>query len=582
MKKIFAFAVVAMLLLAIPAAAANYKLTGEFKGNYDYANAEGTGGFDLSLNFSFDEAGLVTAYAPLTLTSGVVVAKGWWAKFATEPLNIIVSDNTAKGYKWSGIEGTFGMLPAATSKVNYYSKVWGKLSDNLSYTAQAGVEVDNTPATNDDYVIAAQLKAKLPLDLTLTTDFGWLRDQITGTGYNMGLATALTGKLPVIGGTFKVAAGNFADLELITSPSMLFWTNDDLLAFAAYAGVQNIAVGPVTIDEISYKMGMNGIYDALLDADSFYTLDLQEAVTNFTAKFKPVTVTLKNGVWFETFNPLGGNNANLDVDVDLGALKLGLNVDSKLNWQAGLLHGEKAELRASYEAAFGKLAAKVGYNSNWDGVGFYEVDATKYGADKAYAELSYTAPFGLYLKAWGDYNQKGTDTANAGIYAKYANLFTNVPYVVNLDALAAGRFTYKWTEAPTHDFDPIGMIKLESQVNGQWSGGLLFITRRYTTATPGFEPIASVWATYKATDMVTVKGTVTYRLESPATHNVYAQLRGDVKVSANSTAYAYWGNSGLKAVGPTDKEASYPWGAYFALPGTMYWDSFGAGFSIKF
>ncbi len=42
MKKIFAFAVVALMMLAIPAAAANYKLSGTFSGGYSYANETGS------------------------------------------------------------------------------------------------------------------------------------------------------------------------------------------------------------------------------------------------------------------------------------------------------------------------------------------------------------------------------------------------------------------------------------------------------------------------------------------------------------------------------------------------------------
>jgi len=113
--------------------------------------------------------------------------------------------------------------------------------------------------------------------------------------------------------------------------------------------------------------------------------------------------------------------------------------------------------------------------------------------------------------------------------------------------------------------------------------GLLFITKNYASPALSFEPIVSAYAKYLATNMVTVTGTVTYRYNAidPLLY-IYAQLKGDVKVSANATASVYWGESGLKAVGSTDPEAAYPWGGYFAVTDRMDWDTFGANFTIKF
>ncbi len=602
MKKIFAFAVVAMLLLAIPAAAANYKLSGTFSGGYKYSNGVGTDSLSLSLNLNFDEAGLLTAYAPLKLVGGIGVDKGWYAKFTTEPLNVIISDNyyeSASEYQWAGLEGTFKLLGVKASSTSAgdnfklfgglsdtddrFSKVWGKVTPNLSYAAEAVID-----DVEGDYAIAAQLGATLPLDLKLTADFGWLYN----SDYSMGLAAALTGKVPVLGGDFKVAVGNFSELEMLVAPdpAMLFWGTEDLWAFAAYAGITGAQVGPIKIDELSYKFGMPNIDDDLLYGGSFYVLDLMEAVANVSGKFGPVAVVLENAVWFpSTFNTaLGGYNANLDVEAGFGGLTVGLNFDSKLNWidyAPSIEWGWIAELRAEYEGAFGTVGGDVGYNSNWEGVDQYEINEADYGADKVYADLYYDAPFGLHVEAFGDYNQKGTNEANAGLYAKYENTFTNVPYVVDLKTLVAGRFGYTWTEAPSSDFEAIGMLKLDSTVNGQWSGGLLFITKNAASPALSFEPIASIYAKYLATDMVTVTGTVTYRmngLTAPGTvHNVFAQLKGDIKVSSNATASVYWGSTGLKAI-TSGKEAKKPWGGYFAAVTPMYWDTFGASFTVKF
>jgi len=603
MKKIFAFAVVAMLLLAIPAAAANYKLSGTFAGSYDYSNGAGTDSLSLSLNFTFDEAGLLTAYAPLNLVGGVGVTNGWYAKFATEPLNLIVSDNyykSAAQYQWAGLEGTFSLLGVkassssagnnfkllggAVATTDTFSKVWGKLTPNLSYAAEAVVD-----STSEYYAIGGQVAANLPLDLKLTADFGWLYD----SEYSMGLATALTGKVPVLGGDFKVAVGNFSELEMLVAPdpAMLFWGTEDLWAFAAYAGVTGVNVGPITIDELSYKFGMPNIDDDLLYGGSFYVLDLMEAVANVSGKFGPVAVVLENAVWFpSTFNPpLGGYNANLDVEAGFGGLTVGLNFDSKLNWidyAPSIEWGWIAELRAEYEGAFGTVGGDVGYNSNWEGVDQYEINEADYGADKVYADLYYDAPFGLHVEAFGEYDQKGTNYANAGLYAKYENTFTNVPYVVDLKTLVAGRFGYSWTEVPSSDFEAIGMLKLDSTVNGQWSGGLLFITKNAGSPALSFEPIASIYAKYLATDMVTVTGTVTYRMlgvgDPLKVHNVFAQLKGDIKISDNATASVYWGSTGLKSVSSSNAEYKKPWGGYFAVASPMYWDTFGAGFTVKF
>ena len=445
MKKIFAFVVVAMLMLAIPAAAANYKLTGQFDGGYKYSAGVGEDTLNLYLNFSFDEAGIMTAYAPINLAGGFGIASGWWVKFATEPLNVIISDNSATGYKWSALESTFGLLYGNPGG-NRYSKVWGTVAPGLKYAAQVAMDDSSVAPALDKYGIAGQLAADLPLGLKLTLDLGLLND---GT-YHAGEALALTGAVPVIGGNFKVAVGNFADLDSVLGPEWpitAIWGADDLQAFGAYAGVTGIGIGPVTLDEVSYKMGMGNVDGALLatsTGNSFYELGLQEATVNASAKFAPLSIAFKNAVWFESFNINGGYNANLDVEAGLGDLVLGLNLDSKLNWAtlSGMLWGWNAELRADYEGAIGALGGVVGYNSNWEGVGQYVIDEAEYGADMVYASLYYDAPFGLHLEAFGDYNQKGTDEANAGLYAKYENTYTTVPYVVDLKTLVAGRFGF--------------------------------------------------------------------------------------------------------------------------------------------
>lgn len=582
MKKMFAFVVVAMLLLAIPAAAANYKLTGTFKGGYDYTNGVATDNLSLTLAFSFDEAGLLTAYAPFTFLTAPGIGAGWWVKYATEPLNVIISDNSATGYKWTGLEGTFGMTAGVTA--NRYSKVWGKVTPNLSYAAEAVVEQATDPAL-DPYAIDAQLAANLPLGLKLTSDWLWRFD---GTTYGMGLTTALTGAVPVIGGNFKVAVGNFADLDMTLIPGLNFWDVDDVWAFGAYAGVTAVPVGPLTIDEVSYKMGMGGIYDDLLKSTSFYRLGLQEVTTNATLKLAPVTVVFKNGVWFESFNSNGGNNANLDVEVALGDLTLGLNIDSKLNWIAGFWHGEKAELRADYVGAIGELGGHVGYDSNWDAVGKYGLTGTK--ADKVYGGLYYNAPFGLETEAWAHYDQAGTNNAAAGLLAKYENKYTTIPFIVDLNALVAAYFEFNWTELPTYDYEPIGFLKLDATIDGQWSAGMFFLTKEDGSDTLAFDPIVSVYAKYLATDKVTVTGRVTYRgmnlfaipVSSTPSHRVYAKVQGDIKVSDNATASVYWGKSGYAGVGDTHPMYGMPWGAYYASVGDMYWDTFGANFQIKF
>lgn len=604
MKKMFAFVVVAMLLLAIPAAAANYKLNGTFSGGYKYSNGTATDSLSLTLSFQFDEAGLLTAYAPFTFLTSPGIGAGWWVKYATEPLNVIISDNSTDGYKWSKMESNFTLLssvmkvdhdqdeatvippatPTARVTPNRYSKVWGQITPNLKYAAQAAVE-QTTVA--DSYEISAQLAATLPLGLTLTTDWGWLFNDGV---YGMGLTTALTGAVPVIGGKFTVAVGNFADLE--SYPGLYFWSNDDLYAFAAYAGVKEIKLNPLTIDEVSYKMGMGNVYTPLLSSTSFYAMGLQEVTTNATLKLAPVTVTFKNSVWFESFNADGGNNANLDVEVELGDLTLGLNLDSKLNWNGGFWHGEQAELRADYVGAIGELGGHVGYNSNWDGVGQYEVDEAANGADMVYGGLYYNAPFGLDTEAWASYDQKLTNTAIAGLFTKYENKYTTIPFIVDLNALVAGFFEFTWTEAPSYQYEPIGFVKLDATIDGQWSAGMFFLTKEDGSAVLAFDPVVSVYAKYLATDKVTVTGRVTYRgfdLFTPAPpsvtpgHKVYAKLQGEIKISDNAKATVFWGMDGFDAI--TNKNhAQYgkPWAPYYASVGDMYWDTFGANFTIKF
>ena len=582
MKKMFAFVVVAMLLLAIPAAAANYKFSGSFAGSYEYTNGAATTSTTLKLALNLDEAGLLTAYVPIKMQAGKADI-GWWVKFATEPLNLIISDNTATGYKWGALETTFGLLSTSgvSSGDNFYSKVWGAINPNLSYAAQAAVK-----DSDDDYAIAMQLSAKLPLGLSLVTDWGW---KYNSTVTTMGLSTALTGAIPVIGGKFKVAVGNFADLDMVLIPGLNFWDVDDAMAFAAYAGVTAIPVGPLTIDEVSYKMSMGGVEDSLLSSTSFYRKDLQEVTTNATLKLAPVTVIFKNGVWFQSFNANGGNNANLDVAVALGDLTLGLNLDSKINWVGGFYHAEKAELRADYVGPIGELGGHVGYNANWDSVGKYALDGTK--ADKVYGGLYYNAPFGLETEAWGHYDQAGTNNAAGGIYAKYENKYTSIPFIVDLNALVAAYFEFTWTEVPTYDYEPIGFVKLDATIDGQWSAGMFFLTKEDGSELLAFDPIVSVYAKYLATDKVTVTGRVTYRgfdlfagggVSTYATHRVYAKVQGDIKISDNAKASVYWGQNGYAAVGDGHAFYGMPWGAYYASVGDMYWDTFGANFTIKF
>ncbi len=198
--------------------------------------------------------------------------------------------------------------------------------------------------------------------------------------------------------------------------------------------------------------------------------------------------------------------------------------------------------------------------------------------------MYYDSPFGLTIEAYGDYEQFGINTAMAGIYAEYANTFTAVPYVIDLRGLIAGSFDYEWEEPATNGFGAIGMLKLDAKIDAYWDAGLLFITRNASSPNLSFEPIASIYAKYRPTGMVTVNGTVSYRYTPGETteHNYYARLQGDIKLSTNATASVYWGASGLKSVSSGDADYARPWGAYFAEVEPMYWDTFGAEFSIKF
>ncbi len=366
MKRTLILAFAVLMMLGVPAMTADYKLSGTFTGGYSYANGTGEDQLGLTLVLDFNEAGLLSAHAPLALIGGIGIDAGWWVKYSTIPLNVIISDNSVTGYKWVPIETTFGMLSQGTTS-NRLSRVWGDLTPGLNYAAEASMD-----EITGFYTIAAQLGIGLPAGLALTSNFGWLHN---ADGYNMGLSTALTGAIPVIGGNFKVAVGNFADLDLVLIPPMNFWNTDDLQAFAAYVGVLGIELGPITLSEISYKMSMPGVYDGLFSSSShFYTMDLQEVTSNILGIFEPVTIVFKNGLWFESFNSSGGNNANLDVAARIGALTLGLNIDSKLNWVSGLKHAEYLKLRADYAGGFGNIGGTLGYNSNWDGVGKYEVN----------------------------------------------------------------------------------------------------------------------------------------------------------------------------------------------------------------
>ena len=78
MKRLFSLMALLILVLCLPASAANYKLSGEFTGGYSYTDKVGTDTDTvLTLKFSFDEAGKLIAYAPLSLAPSFSVATGW-------------------------------------------------------------------------------------------------------------------------------------------------------------------------------------------------------------------------------------------------------------------------------------------------------------------------------------------------------------------------------------------------------------------------------------------------------------------------------------------------------------------------
>ncbi|HOA16153.1 MAG TPA: hypothetical protein PKJ05_07455 [Bacillota bacterium] len=580
MKRLFSLVALSILVLCLHASAANYKLSGEITGGYSYTDKVGTdSGIALTLKLSFDEDNRLFAYAPISLAPDFAVAAGWWARYSTEPLNVIISDNTASGYKWAAIESTFGLMASGTGG-NAYAKVWGKINPGLTYAAQADM-MDTSTTPLDKYAIAGQLERTFPLGFKLTLDLGGVND---GTKYHLGESLAFSGTTPLIGGTFKIAAGNFADLEPIpagpvTLPITAFWDADDLLAFAAYAGVKTIKLGPVTLDEISYKMGMDGIDASLLSATSFYAKKLQEAVLNVSGKFAPVSMYLKNAVWFDSFGPLGGYNAVFDAEAALGKLTLGLNLDSKLNWKAAtpaILWGGIAELRAKLASTIGTVSGKVKYTYNPQGVMQYTVSTKKHEIE---AELLYDSNFGLSLEAWGGYDFMGPDYF-AGVYAEYDRTYTTVPLVKNLRALVAGRFSYDTTEAVP--MEAIGMLKVESKINDLWSAGLLFISKQYDSDPLGFEPIVSAYGKYQASKAVSATGTITYRYSAAdPLLRVYAKLQGDVVLSSTSSATVFWGESGLLKMSD-GYEQYYPWGEYYNVVDKMDWDTYGGSFSIKF
>lgn len=580
MKRLFSLIALLILVLCLPASAAKYKLSGEFTGGYSYTDKVGADTDTvLTLKFSFDEAGKLIAYAPLSLAPSFSVATGWWVKYLTEPLNVIISDNTTSSYKWAAIESTFGLLAAGTGG-NAYAKVWGKITPEITYAAQADM-VDTSTTPLDKYAIAGQLEKTYPLGFKLTLDLGGIND---GTAYHLGESVAFSGTTPLIGGTFKLAVGNFADLEPIpagpiTLPITVFWDADDLLAFAAYAGLKTIKAGAFTFDEISYKMGMDGIDASLLSSTSFYSKKLQEAVVNVTGKFAPVTIVSKNAVWFDSFTPLGGYNAVLDIEAALGKLTLGLNLDSKLNWKAAtpaLLWGGIAELRAKLVSSIGTISGTVEYTYNPEGVKQYTISTKEHDIE---AELLYDSDFGLSLEAWGGYDFLDPNYW-AGVYAEYDRTYDKVPFVKNLSTLVAGRFSYDTTL--TDPMEAIGMLKLDSKINDLWSAGLMFISKQYDSDPLGFEPIVSAYGKYQASKTVSATGTLTYRyIDSDPLLRVYAKLQGDVVLSSTASATVFWGESGLLKISDGYEEY-YPWGPYYNAVGRMDWDTFGGSYSIKF
>ena len=592
MRRTLLLVIISVMMLTVPASAANFRFSGTFANEYFYSNGDSQDKMELTLNLNFDEAGLLTAYAPLTLTSGISIADGWWAIFTTEPFNLMLNSVN----KWTSIEKTFGMLTTGIT-TNRYSKMWGKITPNLSYIAQALVlSTSTTPI--DKYMIEAELTYDLPKVVKVVSDFGWTYNGLGDTGYNMGLATAVTFPVNTKGGNMKLALANFADLDYTVYPGMLFWSTDDLLAFAAYAGLTGIKLGTaVTLDEISYKLGLSQVNGYLLKSTSFYRRGLQEAVFNISGKFGPVKIKLINGVWFpSTFDsPLGGYNANLDISALFNGLTLGLKFDSKLNWRdlaPQVAWGWTAEFRTSFRNKQYTISSHLGYVSNWEGVYQYVIDEEDYAEDRAYADIDYDDYLGFHFEAFGEFDQKGTNHAEAGLYLEYDNTFDEIPIVMDLSSFLACRVGYLWNEgtpasAPdVHDPEAIGMVKLDSTFSEKWKGGLLFISRNNGSADLSFEPIASIYLQYLPSEETSFTGRVTYRMygvgDVTKVHNLFAQLKGDIKLSNDVTASAYWGKSGFETVPDGNTELNYPWGEYFEVTKPMYWDTFGVSFTVDF
>ncbi|HPU96082.1 MAG TPA: hypothetical protein PK488_04355, partial [Bacillota bacterium] len=202
MRRTLLWAMISFMLLAVPASAANLRFSGTFAGGYSYTNGIGQDKIELTLNLNLDEAGLLTAYAPLTLTSGIGIADGWWVIFTTEPLNLMFSSVS----KWTSIEKTFGMLTTGIT-TNRYSKMWGKIAPNLSYIAQALI-LDDSATPIDKYMIEAELTYDLPKVVKVVSDFGWTYNGLGDTGYNMGLSMAVTFPINTKGGNMKLASSN--------------------------------------------------------------------------------------------------------------------------------------------------------------------------------------------------------------------------------------------------------------------------------------------------------------------------------------------------------------------------------------
>jgi len=137
-----------------------------------------------------------------------------------------------------------------------------------------------------------------------------------------------------------------------------------------------------------------------------------------------------------------------------------------------------------------------------------------------------------------------------------------------------------------HDPEAIGMVKLDSTFSEKWKGGLLFISRNNGSADLSFEPIASIYLQYLPSEETSFTGRVTYRMygvgDVTKVHNLFAQLKGDIKLSNDVTASAYWGKSGFETVPDGNTELNYPWGEYFEVTKPMYWDTFGVSFTVDF